>query len=392
MNYNNGAIMEQQPWTSTKRKANPLVRPPLANRRDFVSRNMKKMIDRVLETIDLKEPLAFLGLDRTYVHMKREIMATCFEIIFPSSEDVKSHETGMLALDEIDRFDMLLNIWQGRSELKELNQRAPFEAVPVSDEIFHFLQLGKKFYEETEGAFDITSTPLARCWGFFSRNGRIPHQEDLDAALKKVGMDQVELDVERKTVHFKREGVEITPASLGKGLALDYAKKIIQQRGLRNVLLNGGYSSALACGAPAWKEAWQIDIRNPFEEETTPLAKLHLRHKGFSSSGSEEQYFIYKGKRYGHILDPRTGWPSSKILSLSVVAPDAATAESLSTAFCVMGVEKTLEYCENHKDVGVVIIPTAATESQREVIISNLSEDCVEVIQTSCRTKNLATT
>ncbi len=359
------------------------------SRRDFFSGGLKKIFDKVAETADLKNPLAFLGLDRSYVRMRREIMATNFEVIFGSYESAHAQKTGMHVLDKIERFDDLMNIWQGDSELKHINQNAASEPVKVSPEIFEMITLAKQYYKETEGAFDVTSTPLSRCWGFFQRQGKVPSLDEIDKAMARLGMDDVILDAEKQTVFFNKEGIEINPASIGKGQALDHAVKVARRGKLKDVLLNGGFSSVLASGAPAWKEAWQIDIRNPFDEHK-PLAKLHLKNKGFSSSGSEEQYFFHEGKRYGHIIDPRTGWPAGDILSISVAAPSAAKAEALSTAFCVMGVEKTLKYCENHKDIGVVIIPIPGKNGYSEIITSNLSDDCLEVIRASCQTKNHA--
>ncbi|MEW6234336.1 MAG: FAD:protein FMN transferase [Candidatus Omnitrophota bacterium] len=359
------------------------------NRRSFFSEGFKKLAGQAAEALDLKNPLAFLGLDRSYVRMRREAMASHFEVIFGTYEKAQARETGMYVLDEIDRFDYLLNIWRGRSELKEVNERAALEPVPVGEEIAEMVKLAKRIHRETEGAFDITTTPLSRCWGFFQRKGVIPHPEDIEAAKKRIGMDGIALDEERKTIQFTKPDIEITPASIGKGLALDHAMKIARDRGLKDVLLNGGFSSVLASGAPAWKESWQIDVRNPFDCER-PIARLQLKNQGFSSSGSEEQFFLHEGKRYGHIIDPRTGWPSCKVFSVSVVAPTAALAEALSTAFCVMGVEKTLEYCENRKDkdIGAILIPMPDDKGRSEIIASNFNTDCVEVLIKSCQTKN----
>jgi len=357
------------------------------SRRSFFSEGLKKLAGQAADALELKHPLAFLGLDKSYVRMKREAMASHFEVIFGAYEKTQSRETAMYVLDEIDRFDSLLNIWRGRSELKEVNERAALEPVPVGEEIAEMVKIAKRIHHETGGAFDITTTPLSRCWGFFQRKGVIPHAEDIEAAKKRIGMDSIALDEEAKMIRFKKPDLEITPASIGKGLALDYALKIAQERGLKDVLLNGGFSSVLASGAPAWKDAWQIDVRNPFDNER-PIARLQLKNQGFSSSGSEEQFFLHEGKRYGHIIDPRTGWPSSEVFSVSVVAPTAALAEALSTAFCVMGVEKTLEYCENRKELGVILIPMPDDKGRSEIITSNFSPDCMEVLIKSCQTKN----
>lgn len=361
-----------------------MLRRPAANRRAFFQSGMDQFWGRIAESLDLKEPLAFLGLDKTYIKLRREAMATDVEVIYCNYEKTQMRRTATQVLNEIDYYDRLLNIWKPDSELKRINQQAAQKPVEVSEEIFTLIKLAKEFHAKTGGAFDITTTPLVRCWGFFTREGRVPSREEIERALQCVGMDFVELDEEKRTVFFKKEGVELTPASIGKGYALDRALQVARENGLKTVLLNGGFSSVLASGAPKWRDSWQIDIRNPLDHEN-PLARVQLRNQGFSSSGSEEQQFEYQGKTYGHILDPRTGWPVGHMANVNVIAPTAAEAEALSTAFYVMGVEKTLEYCENHTDIGVLILCNPDETGNAEVVTSNLNQDRVEVLLPSCQ-------
>ncbi|RJP25117.1 MAG: FAD:protein FMN transferase [Candidatus Omnitrophota bacterium] len=359
------------------------MKSPLRSRRDFFSGGFQSLLKSVADAADLKEPLAFLGLDRTYVRMKRQAMATDFEVLYGSYENAKARETGMKVLDEIDRIESMMSIWKETSELSQVNRRAAQEPVRVSGEIFALARLGKQIYEETGGAFDLTSTPLSRCWGFFSRHGRIPEPEKINEALACVGMQHVTLDEEEQTIFFEQEGIELTPASIGKGIALDCAIAIAKEHGLNNVLINGGCSSVISAGAPAWKDAWQFHVRNPFDENH-PLGMVNLKNRGFSSSGSKEQHFIHEGKMYGHILDPRTGWPADEAVSVNVIAPTAARAEALSTAFYVMGVEKTMKYCENYKDIGVLILCKPDENGKSEIVTTNLTQENLEVLTASC--------
>ncbi len=150
------------------------MKSPLRSRRDFFSGGFQSLLKSVADAADLKEPLAFLGLDRTYVRMKRQAMATDFEVLYGSYENAKARETGMAMLDEIDRIESMMSIWKEESELSQINRQAAKEPVCVSKEIFELVRLGKLIFEETGGAFDLTSTPLSRCWGFLSRSGRLP--------------------------------------------------------------------------------------------------------------------------------------------------------------------------------------------------------------------------
>lgn len=340
-------------------------------------------MNKVLEAADLKEPLAFLGLERTYTKLHREAMWTDFEVLYGSYEKGEMRKVGTACLNEISRWDKLLNIWRGEGELMRLNRAAAQAPVEVSQELFDFLSEAYRLYEETDGAFDISSTPLVRCWGFFQGTPRVPSESEIEEALSNVGMRYVELDETKRTVYYRKPGVELTSASMAKGFALDRALRIAHSRGLENVLLNGGFSSVLASGAPVWKDHWQIDIVNPLDEKN-PLAHLRLFNQGYSSSGSAARNIRHEGRLYSHLIDARTGWPARTMLNVNVVAPTASRAEALSTAFFVMGVEKTIDYCENHPEIGALILPMPNEEGKTRVISTGLGQSQLEVIQPSC--------
>ena len=296
--------------------------PPLQSRRGLFHNGFEQFMSGIADLVDIKEPLAFLGLDRSYARLKREAMATDFEIIYCAYEKPETRAVGMKMLDEVDRIESIFNIWQGECELQKVNQRAAIEPVHVSKEVYNLVKIAQLYYKRTEGAYDITCTPLTRRWGFFQRQGRLPSPDELAEARNKTGMDFVELNNTEHTIFFKREGIELTPASIGKGFALDCALRIARQRGLKNVLTRGGFSSVCASGAPAWKTVWEINIRNPLDS-SKPLAKIGLCDQGFSSSGDQLQHFVHEGKKYGHIIDPRTGWPAGHLSLVNVIAPTA---------------------------------------------------------------------
>ncbi len=356
--------------------------PPQANRRNFFSSGFQSFLEGIADVADLGKTMGFLGFDKSYVCLKRNAMATDFEIYIPHYEKTEMRKVAMKALDEIERIERVLSIWQGETELMDVNARAAKEPVQVSPEIYNLVKMAKRLFSQSNGAYDITSTPLSKCWGFFYREGRLPSEEEIKTAREKVGMHHVKLNDQEHTIFFEKDGIEINPGSIGKGFALDCAMRVAHAGNLDTVLMHGGFSSILASGHPAWKDAWQIDVRNPLDHEN-PLARMQLKEQGFSSSGSELQNFEINGKTYGHIIDPRTGWPAEEALNVNVVANTAAEAEAFSTAFYVMGVEKTLEYCENHPHVGVLILWQPNGADQPEVVHKNIPEDYMEVLVTS---------
>lgn len=175
----------------------------------------------------------------------------------------------------------------------------------------------------------------------------------------------MELDSARQTIRFHKHGVKINLGSIGKGYALDVCGERLQTQGVDDYLIHGGQSSVLAHGRPASEQfdAWEIGIRHP-RQPGRRLGVVRLCNRALGTSSGQFQGFRYRGRRYGHILDPRTGQPAEGVYSTTVVAPTAALADALSTAFYVMGLDKALEYCQTHPDIGLFMTcPDLHTEN-----------------------------
>ena len=163
-------------------------------------------------------------------------------------------------------------------------------------------------------------------------------------------------DTANRCVRFLRQGVELNLGGIGKGYALDRAAKMLREHEIDDWLLHGGHSSLLAKGDHHGQGGWPVGIGNPLFTSQR-LGTILLREGAMSTSGSNIQYFRHLGRRYGHIVDPRTGWPADALLSVTVLAPTSAQADALSTAFFIMGVEKTRNCCDNLPGVGAILIP-----------------------------------
>ena len=292
-----------------------------------------------------------------WLHVNRTAMACRFEVTMRQSE-----ETGIAAateaLDEIDRLESRLTVFRETSEVSVVNSRAAKKPVEVSQELFDLLTLCQRLYEETDGAFDVTSGPLTRCWGFLRRQGRLPSRAEIDQAKSVVGSDKLLLDETMRTVRFAREGMEINLGSIGKGYALDSAADLISIK-VNTALLNAGSSSMRAIGKGEHGNGWLVGLRNP-RSKLRRLGVLRLRDCALSTSGSEEQFFEHQGQRYSHIIDPRSGWPASGVTSVSVVAPTAAISDALATAFFVGGRQFAERYCQTHADVLAIMLESDA--------------------------------
>lgn len=309
------------------------------------------------------------------LRLGRRAMATTFEVLLPLGTG-DALAAGEAALDEIDRLEDQLTVYRD-SEVSRLNAAAAHRAVGVEGNLFDLLHLAARISAETQGAFDITAGPLIRAWGFFRRRGRVPSAPERSEVLTRIGMRHVQLDAGGRMVRFGRPGMEINLGSIGKGYALDRAAGLLAETwNIRAALLHGGHSSVYAMGSePGSRRGWAVGIRHPWEPQRR-LAVVRLRDRALGTSAATFQHLEHEGRKLGHILDPRTGWPAEGVASVSVIAPTAAAADALATAFFVLGPDRARAYCETHPDIGVVLLPQGDTAYP---IVLGLAPDIVEL-------------
>jgi thiamine biosynthesis lipoprotein len=292
------------------------------------------------------------------LHVSRRAMACNFELFFNAGQYPHATETALAALDLVDRLEDQLSVYREHSEVSQLNRRAGQQAIPLERALFDLLAQASRLCNQTAGAYDITAAPLSEAWGFTRRNGAIPSAEALSEALARVGGKFMELDEASSSVHFARPDLKVNLGSIGKGYAIDRCAELLAEAGIHDFLLHGGNSSVLARGAHgslAPQQGWAVGVRNPLRPERR-LGQLFLRDRALATSGSGTQFFMHDGRRYGHIIDPRSGWPADGVLSVSVLAPTAAEADALSTAFYVMGLGATREYCARRPEIATILL------------------------------------
>lgn len=292
--------------------------------------------------------------EECWLHVNRKAMACRFEVTLHQSTEC-GVSIASQALDEVEEIEKQLSVFKEESAVSLLNRNAVSRPVRVEPSLFDLLSLCRELHDETEGAFDITSGPLTRCWGFLKREGRLPSNSEVENAKLLVGSDKLVLDAASSTVEFKRPGVEINLGSIGKGYALDVVSEHFKKAN-EPALLSAGASSFLATGSV---RAWLVGVRHPRAKQKR-LASVRLRECAMSTSGIEEQFFESGGRRFGHIIDSRTGWPAEKVTSVTVVSDSAARSDALATAFFVGGRELAERYCEKHRDVVAIMLEANA--------------------------------
>jgi thiamine biosynthesis lipoprotein len=312
----------------------------------------------------------------------REAMACRFEVVFNVGEVPDATELGVAALDLVDEIEATISIYREESEISRLNAGAAAGWQPVSDELHGLLALARELHDRTGGGFDIAAGALVRAWGFLRRQGRTPTDDELASALAASGMRHVELDAAGRRMRFTRPGVEINPGAIGKGWAVDRASDALAAAGVPSMLVHGGQSSVRARGihGPALpgRRGWPVGLRHPLFPGRR-LATIALEDRALGTSGSATQFFVDRGRRLGHILDPRTGRPAEGVLSATVIAPTAAVADALSTAAYVLGVAGLETIAPPGGDVAAILVLPGQSPASVRVVMANVAAEMVAI-------------
>jgi len=312
------------------------------------------------------------------LQVSRRAMACEFAVFFDTNRYQHGTEAAMSALDLIESLEQQMTVYRGDSEISTLNARAAAAPVRVEPRLFRLLERAVQLSEQTGGAFDVTSGPLSKVWGFHRREGRIPTEADLKQTMNHVGSHLLQFDPARRTIGFARQGVEINLGSIGKGYALDRAAEQLKTDEVRDFLIHGGASSIWAGGSASGRSedegpGWLVGIRHPARPGKR-LVEVLLHERGLATSGSAVQHFHHRGKKYGHIIDPRSGWPAETNLSSTVIAPTAAEADALATAFFVMTLDEIEAFCGEHTEIGAIVVTAGERKGAIETHEFNLDE------------------
>ena len=352
--------------------------PPSASRREMLlalnpARVFEKRKSQAILTLTPRiQPSAGVT-----VRLSARMMACDFSVIMNPGQTEQIEAAGE-ALEIVSAIEGWLSIYRDSSELSTVNRVAGKTDVHVRHELFELLQKAFEIYLRTDGAFDLATGSLTRLWRTCRRENRIPFQAEIDVALQHASLKHLELQPESQSVAFRRPGIVLDPGAIGKGYALDEACDWLQKHahGPSSFLLHGGHSSLIGQGEHNGHPGWPVGIGNPLFTEKR-LGTLLLCDQAMATSGSNIQFFRHEGKRYGHILDPRTGWPVDGMLSVTVLAPSAALADALSTAFFVMGVEKARLCCENWPEVGAILLPFPDKGNKVHPTIVNIPDELI---------------
>jgi FAD:protein FMN transferase len=343
------------------------------SRRDFLRGKGVQQAAGNLVELPNGEPHRCTHAD-SLITVSRRAMACQFQIAIPATRRT-AIAAASAAMDTIEQLEAQMTVYDESSEVSGINRYAAAAPVPVESRLFDLFETALGVTDETEGAFDIAAGALVKAWGFFRGPKRVPDPAELASVMERVGSRHITLDRTARTIRLGEHGVELNLGAIGKGYALDRAAEVlIRDWQVTSALLHGGQSSVLAVGSFADRDAqengWLVTIGDP-HRPGQPVASLRLKDCALGTSGASIQFIAVAGRRYGHVLDPRTGWATERQACVSVIAPTAALADALSTAFFILGPEKAAEYCQRHADVGVVVVSNdkQATRADRVTLV-----------------------
>ncbi|MGA8151316.1 MAG: FAD:protein FMN transferase [Terriglobales bacterium] len=263
-------------------------------------------------------------------------MGTMFNIVAYGSHREQLELAITEALAEARRLDGMLSNYRPESELSQLNRVGSQGPVNVSSEFFQFLLACHGYSEASEGAFDITVGPLLNVSGFYKGAGRLPRPEQILQAFDKVGYKNIILDEQNMTVRLAQEGMELDPGGIGKGFAVDKMAEILKHHQVHSALISAGGSTIYGLGAPPNQPGWEVTIKDPRKPSQT-AETVRLKDEAISTSGNYEKFIWADDKIWGHIMDPRTGYPAKGTLAVSVIAPRTVDSEAWTKPYFILG-------------------------------------------------------
>jgi thiamine biosynthesis lipoprotein len=282
-------------------------------------------------------------------------MGTRFKIIVYATDEATAKRAVQAAFKRIAALDAMMSDYRPGSELMQLCRKAGRGPVPVSKELFFVLSRAQEVSRLSDGAFDVTVGPIVRLWRLARRTHELPDPKELAEARALVGYQNVRLDKAKQTVQLLKAGMRLDLGGIAKGYAADEALLVLEQQGIKSALVAAGGDIGVS-GPPPGAKGWKIGIAPLEDPESKPSRYLLLHDAAVSTSGDTEQYVEINGKRYSHIVDPKTGLGLVGRQSVTVTARRGITADSLTKVVSVLGPQEGFRVIEAIEDAAAFVI------------------------------------
>ena len=281
-------------------------------------------------------------------------MGSDFEITIVDKNESNANFLIDLAINEISRIEKLISSWDKNSQTSLINLNAGIKPVKVDKELFDLIARALKISDLSQGAFDISYASLDKIWYFDKEMLEMPSKEDIIKSVSKVGYHNIILNKEKQTVFLKIKGMKIGFGAIGKGYAADMAKSILVKNEVKSGIINASGDLTAWGKKPSGKD-WMVAIVNPLNKSKI-FSWLPIKNKAVVTSGNYERFIKFNDKSYSHIIDPRTGYPSQGILSVTIFTEKAELADALATSVFVLGQEIGMNLINQLKGIDCIII------------------------------------
>ncbi len=308
---------------------------------------IQAIIARVLFPLLLLPGLAHAD----WISRSESIMGTSCSVELWSDDKARGEAAITSVFDDMRRIDRLMSTWKEDTEISLVNREASKHPVKISVELFRLLEESVRYSELTHGAFDITYASVGYLYDF--KKGVHPDEKAIAAALPGINWRHMALDRAKTTVYFQRPGMRIDLGGIAKGYSVDRGIEILQQQGITRAMVNAGGDTRII--GDRFGKPWVVGVRDP-DHEGKVFLRLPLTDTAFSTSGDYERYFDEDGKRYHHILDPKTGDSARKCRSVTVISGTATRTDALTKSVFIMGPEEGIKFIDTLSDVDAVAV------------------------------------
>lgn len=298
----------------------------------------------------------------------RPMMGTLVEITVCAGDEASAFDLLNQAFSEFERIEQLMSTRIETSEVARINREGFPGPIVIDREVFDLIKRSIEIDRETSGAFDITVGPLLKLWPLYRAEKILPNDDQIHQALERTGTELMMLDPEKSTLMFKQPGMAIDLGGIAKGYAIDRTIALLRQAGVTSALVNAG-GDLYALGRKPDGKPWRVGVRHPRRPEEL-IAVLDVHDVAIMTSGDYERFFLKDGKRYSHIIDPRTGFTSRGTASVTIAAPNATRADALATGVLVLGPAAGLELVNRLPDVEGAIL-SEGTKHRLNLTVSN---------------------
>lgn len=282
-------------------------------------------------------------------------MGSQVQLFFPAGLYTHTGQAVLRIMELVESIEQEISVYRPGSDLVRLHQLAVSRPVAVGGALADLLETALEWQKRTCGAFDPTMGPLSRLWGFRGRTPRLPLPEEIETARRCVGVHHLDWNPAMKTLRLLHPDCEVDFNGIGKGFAIEKMGELLRSMGIQQWVIHAGQSSVSAGTPVDGEDGWTIGISDPIRPRRR-LATVRLHRQSLGTSGSARQVLVCGGRRYGHVLDPRSGWPAEHWSSATVVHDSAIASDVLSTALFVMSPDEIGAFGEQYPQVKYLLV------------------------------------